>query len=77
MDVIRCVDGNAIGELVVSPTRSPDEEKYRTIVLMRAQQEHHAKLNHAALNRSSSFLSETRLDCDLDEPSVRLICDVM
>lgn len=60
MDVIRCVDGNAIGELVVGPTRGPDEEKYRAIVLMRAQQEHQAKLNHTALNRSPSFLAETR-----------------
>ncbi|XP_050690760.1 ras GTPase-activating-like protein IQGAP1 isoform X2 [Eriocheir sinensis] len=70
VDVIRCVDGNAIGELVVSPTRGPDEEKYRAIMLIRAQQEHQAKLNHAALNRSPSFLSETRVS--LHEVKTRL-----
>ncbi|KAK8406021.1 hypothetical protein O3P69_007029 [Scylla paramamosain] len=70
VDVIRCVEGNVIGELVAGPTRSPDEEKYRAIVLTRAQQEHQAKLNHTALNRSPSFLAETRVS--LHEVKTRL-----
>lgn len=60
MDVIQCVEGGVIGELVVGPTLFPQEEKYRKIVYTRNQQEHEAKLNHTVLNRSNSLLAEAR-----------------
>nr|XP_053647746.1 ras GTPase-activating-like protein IQGAP1 [Cherax quadricarinatus] len=70
VDVIKCVEGGVIGELVTGPTLPPQEEKYRSIVHTRGQQEHQAKLNHTTLNRSNSFLSETRVS--LHEVKTRL-----
>ncbi|XP_042230712.1 ras GTPase-activating-like protein IQGAP3 [Homarus americanus] len=70
VDVIRCVEGGVVGELVTGPTLAPQEEKYRSIVHTRNQQEHQAKMNHTALNRSNSFLSETRVS--LHEVKTRL-----
>ncbi|XP_071537174.1 ras GTPase-activating-like protein IQGAP1 isoform X2 [Panulirus ornatus] len=70
VDVIRCVEGAVVGDLVVGPTLFPQEEKYRNIVHTRSQQEHKAKLNHTALNRSNSFLAEARVS--LHEVRTRL-----
>ncbi|XP_066938179.1 ras GTPase-activating-like protein IQGAP1 isoform X2 [Macrobrachium rosenbergii] len=60
VDVMQCVDGCTVGELATGPTLSHHEEKYRTIIQKRKEQEHRAKQNQTSLNRSNSFLSETR-----------------
>lgn len=70
VDVLRCVEGSSIGHLVTGPTLSPQEERYRSIIHTRTRQEHQAKLNHTALNRSNSFLAETRVS--LHEVKTRL-----
>ncbi|XP_045597721.1 ras GTPase-activating-like protein IQGAP1 [Procambarus clarkii] len=70
IDVIKCVEGGVVGELVTGPTLPPQEEKYRSIIHTRNLQEHQAKMNHTELNRSNSFLSEARVS--LHEVKTRL-----
>ncbi|ROT61787.1 Ras GTPase-activating-like protein IQGAP2 [Penaeus vannamei] len=43
VDVLRCVEGSSIGQLVTGPTLSPQEERYRSIIHTRTRQEHQAQ----------------------------------
>ncbi|KAK7073799.1 IQ motif-containing GTPase-activating protein 3, partial [Halocaridina rubra] len=70
IDVLQCVEGNIVGELATGPTLPTQEERYKKIVLNRNQQEHQARQNHTFLNRSNSFLAETRVS--LHEVKTRL-----
>ena len=60
VDVIQCVDGDSIQSLCSGATSPNQEMKYRSIIQSRTQQEKEAKLNHTTLNRTNSFLSDTR-----------------